>query len=50
MEKSRREKLLQLYSLDLSVLFVIEVKLLKFSNKNKFVNIMEINLDMVGNV
>jgi hypothetical protein len=46
MEKSRREKLMQLYSIDPSVLLTSEVKP---SSKNKFANTMEINLDMSGN-
>jgi hypothetical protein len=46
MEKSRREKLIQVYSLDSSVLPAIEVKPLKFSNKDKLENTMEINLDI----
>jgi hypothetical protein len=49
MEKSRREKLIQLYSVDPSVLLVFEVKFLKFNSKNKFANTMEINLDMTRN-
>jgi hypothetical protein len=48
-EKSRREKLIQLYSVHPSVLPASEVKPLKFSSKNKFANTMEINLDMAGN-
>jgi hypothetical protein len=48
-EKSRRKKLMQLYSVDPSVLPTSEVKPLKFSNKDEFANTMEINLDMAGN-
>jgi hypothetical protein len=50
MEKSRREKLIQLYSIDPSVLPASEVKPLKFSGKDKFANTMEINLDMAGSL
>jgi hypothetical protein len=45
MEKSRREKSIQLYSIDPSVLPAFEVKPLKFSSKDKFANTMEINLE-----
>jgi hypothetical protein len=49
MEKSRREKSIQLYSIGPSVLPASEVKPLKFSSKDKFANTMEIILDMAGN-
>jgi hypothetical protein len=49
MEKLKREKSIQLYSMDPSVLPASEVKPLKFSNKDKFTDTMEINLDMAGN-
>jgi hypothetical protein len=40
---------MQLYLVDPSVLPVSEVKLLKFCSKDKFANIIEINVDMTGN-
>jgi hypothetical protein len=49
MEKSIRDKLIQLYSKDPSVLPASEVKPLRFSSKDKFANTMEINLDMARN-
>jgi hypothetical protein len=49
MKKSRREKLIQLYSVDPSVLPASEVKPLKVSSKGKFANTMEINFEMVVN-
>jgi hypothetical protein len=49
MEKSRREKLIQLYSKYPSILPASEVKPLKISSKDKFANTMEIDLDMAGN-
>jgi hypothetical protein len=50
MDKVRREHLMQLYSADPVALHETEVKPLKFSNKDKFVNTMEINLDLAANV